>query len=444
MSRRGASGAERAPRAQRCRPLALSLAVAAAGLSACASRPPPLSLLLSAVPMASFDVVRAAPFDTLDAPVRELMAHADVTGLALAVIRNGRVVYTQAYGLARRADDSGPAQTLRTDTVMYGASLTKAAFAHLVMQLVDAGQIDLDRPLPQQLRRPLPEYDGFADLAADPRWRLITPRMLLSHSSGLPNWRWLITPEKLGFHAEPGERYIYSGEGLQVMQLVVEERSGRPLAELMQQRIFDRVGMPDTSMVWRADFASRVPMGYDVDGSARPQPRSRRARAAGSMLTTVQDYANFMAGVMRGEGLSAAAQREMLSPQIGIVSPQQFPSHFPGRTAVNEAIGLAGGLGWVVHRSPHGPVFFKEGNSEGTNNFAIGFPARGDGLVLLSNSSRADRMFIPLVELLFAPSCLPWFWMGYVPWDRSELRRSAARQQPLGPDAACLDALARR
>lgn len=399
-------------------------------LVACAAAPP----TPAAGPLGG---LRAAPFDALDASVHELMRRADVPGLALALIRGGRVVHVQAYGVAAPASGALAAPPLRTDTVMYGASLTKAAFAHLVMQLVDQGLLDLDRPIAEQLRQPLPAYPEFADLAGDPRWRAITLRMLLSHSSGLLNWRWINADGKLDFKYAPGERYVYSGEGLQIAQLLVEERSGQPLAELMQRQVFDRFGMPDTSMVWRDSFAGRLSTGFGADGSPQPQRRARRARAAGSMVTTVADYAAFLAGVLRREGLSPAAQQQMLAPQIAIVSPQQFPSHFPGRTDVNDGIGLAAGLGWVVYRSPRGPAFFKEGNDEGTTNFALGFADSGDGLVLLSNSSHGDRMFYPLVELLFAPSCLPWFWMGYVPYDRPALRSAAARQRPLGPDAGC-------
>jgi CubicO group peptidase (beta-lactamase class C family) len=178
------------------------------------------------------------------------MAAARVPGLALALVDQGEVVFEHAYGSADR--DAGVA--LRTDTVMYAASLTKAAFAYLVMLLVDAGVLTLDAPITTLLAKPLPDYSEFADLAGDPRWQRLTPRMLLSHSSGLVNWRWINDDKRLDFKFDPGTRFAYSGEGIQVLQLVVEERTGTPLAELMQRRVFDRFGMNDTSMVWRRDF----------------------------------------------------------------------------------------------------------------------------------------------------------------------------------------------
>lgn len=300
------------------------------------------------------------------------MTAANVPGLAVAIIDNGRVVHSRAYGFA----DVNAHVPLRTDTIVYGASLTKAAFAYLVMQLVDEGVIDLDAPLGKQLRRPLPEYPDFTDLASDARWQKFTPRMLLSHSSGMLNWRWINDNEKLDIKFEPGSRYVYSGEGIQVMQLVVEERTGKPLAELMQQRVFDRFGMKDTSMVWRADFEGRTTKHYAEDGKEIPHNRRKRARAAGSMDTTLDDYAKFFAAVLRGEGLSAKSHREMLAPQITIVSPQQFPSHWPGETTVNRAINLSYGLGWGVFDSKKGRAFSRKGMTTARTTSRWDFPVR--------------------------------------------------------------------
>ena len=358
------------------------------------------------------------------------MAAAKVPGLALALIDDGAVVYERAYGVADR--EAGAA--LRTDSVMAGASLTKAAFAHLVLQLVDDGTLALDTPITALLAKPLPEYDGFADLAGDARWQRLTPRMLLSHTSGLLNWRWINDDKKLDFKFEPGSRFVYSGEGIQLLQLIVEERTGEPLAQVMQRRVFDRFGMASTSLVWRADFEGRAAVGYDADGKPLGHARRSHARAAGSMDTTVHDYARFLAAVLRGEGLSPASARAMLSPQIAIVSPNEFPSHWPGETDVNRAIGLSYGLGWGVYTSPLGPAFFKEGHDDATNNVALGFPTGKRGILMLSNSGNAERMFLPAIQAVFGQTCLPWFWMGYIPFDQEALRKPEAREHPV---AAC-------
>ncbi len=363
----------------------------------------------------------------MDATAQDLMKKANVPGLAIAIIEGGGIVRSQAYGMA----DVENHRLMTPDTIMSAASLTKPAFAFMTLQLVDEGVLDLDAPLTKLLKKPLPDYPDYADLAADPRWKAITPRMLLSHSSGLPNWRRFNDGAKLDIKYAPGTRYVYSGEGMQLLQLVVEERTGKPLAELMQARVFDRFGMKRTSMIWRADFAGSASNGYNADGKSTGHAQHAYAQAAASMDTTVEDYARFVAGVMRGDGLSDNGSREMMRAQIRIVSPQEFPAHFPGRTVVNDAIKLSAGLGWVVYASPLGPAMFKEGNDDGTNNFVLAFPQSKSAVVVLSNSARADRMFFPLVESLYGRTCLPWFWMGYIPWDRPELRNPDARKHPI-------------
>ncbi len=375
----------------------------------------------------------------MDGTVRELMKRAKVPGLAMAIIQDGVVVRATTFGMA----DQEKQRPLKPDTIMYGASLTKAAFAYMTMQLVDEGVVDLDAPVTRLLKRPLPEYNEFADLAQDERWRRITPRMLLSHSSGLLNWRWINDDEKLDIKFEPGTRYVYSGEGIQLLQLIVEERTGQSVQALMQARVFDRFHMKRTSMIWRDDFTDSTSIGYGIDGAALPHKQRKTPRAAGSMDTTLADYASFVAGFLRGEGLSDSSRREMQRAQTRIVSPQQFPSHFPGETSVNDGIKLSCGLGWVVYESPLGPALFKEGNDDGTNNFVLAFPKSKTAVVLLSNSSRADQIYFPLVEALFGPTCLPWFWMGYIPFDRPELRAPGARAHPVAPCGETVTSAAR-
>src|SRR5262249_34145095 len=140
---------------------------------------------------------------------------------------------------------------LTTGSVMTAASLSKAAFAYLVMQLVDEGRLELDRPIRDYLPRPLIEYEKYADLAGDERRDRLTARMLLAHPSGFANWRWLEDDRRLAIHFEPGSRFAYSGEGIVLLQLVVETITKTSIDELMESRVFRPLGMTRTSMVWQ-------------------------------------------------------------------------------------------------------------------------------------------------------------------------------------------------
>ena len=156
----------------------------------------------------------------------------------------------------------------------------------------------------------------------------------------------------------------------------------------------------------------------------------RRAR----WNTTLSDYARFLGGVLRGEGLSPASHAEMLRTQIAIDSVAEFPSHWESHTHVYAPIALSYGLGWGLFQSPTlGPVFFKEGHDDATNNVALGFLRSRSGVLVLSNSGNAESLFAYLIEDLFGDTCMPWFWSGYVPYDRPELHSPGAREHPPEP-----------
>ena len=121
----------------------------------------------------------------IDAAVNHAMQNGKVTGVGLAILNDGKIVYLKGYG---QRHTSG-AKPLTPDSIMSAASFTKVAFAHLVMQLEQDSIIELDKPAYQYLSKPLPDYREYKDLAGDDRWKKITPRMLLSHTSGFPNWR---------------------------------------------------------------------------------------------------------------------------------------------------------------------------------------------------------------------------------------------------------------
>ena len=89
----------------------------------------------------------------IDAEVSKIMARTHANGMAVAVIDHGKVGYVHAYGIRNAKGDP-----LTTDTVMYGASLTKTVFAYTVMQLVDQGKLNLDVPIKNDLDNPLPTY----------------------------------------------------------------------------------------------------------------------------------------------------------------------------------------------------------------------------------------------------------------------------------------------
>ncbi|MEM7016129.1 MAG: serine hydrolase domain-containing protein [Pseudomonadota bacterium] len=346
----------------------------------------------------------------VDAAAFNLMQQENVQGLALAVIDGGEVVYVKTYGW-RNVEKKLP---LTPETVMYGASFTKTAFAYMVLQLVDEGKLDLDASIAELLPRPLPEYkqrrNDFSDLAGDERWRSLTPRIILSHSTGFANFRWLEDDRKLRFHRDPGTRYGYSGEGFYILQLAIEQGLGLETGAAMQKRIFDRFGMTRTSMMWRPDFAENLADGYALDGSMQPHDERSRPSAAGSMDTTIADQARMWAGIVRGEGLSTTARAELVKPQIAIESAHQFPTLRPWTDARNAEIKLAAGLGLVTFQDDSGLAWFKGGHNDWTGNMVVCLETGQRCVVMMANDVRAERLYLALAKVVLGDTRMPWYW----------------------------------
>ena len=360
-------------------------------------------------PLASATVLRldgsTLTSTEIDAAVERLMKEGNVTGVAIAVFHDGKISYLKAYGQS----DTEKGLPLTPDTVLAAASLSKAAFATVVMQLVQKGVLDLDLPIQRYLPKPLPEYEKYADLKGDDRYKKLTLRILLDHTSGLANWRWFEGDHKLKIHFEPGTRYAYSGEGIQLAQLVVETVTQKSLTALMEENLFGPLGMTRTSMVWEPRFESDFANGYDERGhSLGPQKRSKPG-AAGSMQTTLHDYATFLSAVMRNQVLTPKTSAEMFKPQVKIHSTHQFPSLAPETTTANDAIKLSAGLGWGLYSSPYGDAFFKGGYDDGWRHQGLSF-RNGDGLLIMTNSSNGDGIFRPVFESILGKTSFPFDW----------------------------------
>ncbi len=364
-------------------------------------------IALTAAAQAQPDGWTVAEIVDLDASIQQMMTEQEVVGLAYALIDAGEVEHVAAFGYRNRKLEL----PLQTDTIMYGASLTKAAFAYYVLMLVDEGRLDLDASIGDYLPRPLPEYEEWADLADQPQWRDLTARIILANGTGFANFRWLEEDGRLQFHFAPGERQTYSAEGFYILQHVIEEGLGLDLKAEMQTRIFDRFAMTDTSMQWRPDFRDNLADGYAMDGTFEPHDERSGVSAAGSMDTSIADQARMWAGFVAGEGLSEASRAQFIAPSQIIRSPSQFPTLTTEEDPRAAAIGLSGGLGLIVYQDENGVWFDKGGHNPWTGNRAICHEDTQRCIVLLANSVRAELIYPAIVEQALGESPVPWWWI---------------------------------
>ncbi len=371
----------------------------------------------------------------IDATMARLMKAAEVTGAGLAVFHDGKLELLKAYGF-RDKEKNLP---LTVDSVMSAASISKVAFAYLAMELVDEGKLDLDKPVYQYLPKPLPEYPKYTDLADDPRYKRITARMLLSHTSGFANWRWIEEDRKLKIHFEPGSRFAYSGEGIDLLQLVVETITKKPLDELMQHQVFEPLGMTRTSMVWQERFESDHANGYDEYGRSVGAHRWKNADAAGSMQTTIHDQARFLQAVMDGGSLNGKTRDQMFTPQIQIVSKHEFPTLRNEMTDANKSIRLSYGLAWGLYWTPYGKVFFKEGHDDGWRNYVVCFDQQKSGLVIMTNSGNGEGIFKEVLDTVLKDTFTPIEWEGYTPYDKLPPRPPLKQHKHVAVDGKVLD-----
>lgn len=148
-----------------------------------------------------------------------------VTGTQIAVINHGKLVWSASFGLRGRDPDL----PMDRETTTWAASITKSVFATYVMTLVERGEFELDVSVAKQLEQPLDHYDAYKEtgtaIVSEPDWPLVTPRMLLSHTSGLLNFASLEPDKKLHLHFKPGSKFSYSGEGINLVQFVIERGS---------------------------------------------------------------------------------------------------------------------------------------------------------------------------------------------------------------------------
>ncbi|MFO8175992.1 MAG: serine hydrolase [Longimicrobiales bacterium] len=320
------------------------------------------------------------------------MAAGNLPGLQVARVEDGSVVEDFALGLVDAEGDV----PVTPSTVFEAASLSKPVTAYIAFRLVDRGELDLDTPLWQTLEYPRLAHDGRA--------RAITPRLVLSHTTGLPNWGG--TPLEL--IADPGEAWGYSGEGFVFLQEVMETLTSRSLQELAEAEVFGPLGMEETSYVWRDSFDTLKATGHDVLG--RPVPGLRRpdgSNAAASLHTTARDYGRFLGAVLRGDGLSDSSRAAMILPasDADTRGPDEALPH------------VAWGLGWGVQDSDLGRSIWHWGDNGIFRAFVVGYPDTGDGVVYFTNSEAGLSVAEDLLTLFFDDTFWAARWLEYPRWD---------------------------
>jgi CubicO group peptidase (beta-lactamase class C family) len=341
----------------------------------------------------------------LEQEISGLMKEAQVPGVSVALVKDGALFWRRGFGVR----DIRTKEPVDVNSVFEAASTSKPVFAYAVMKLGERGVIDLDTPLSR--------YTPDRPLEGDARLELITARHVLSHTSGLPNWR--SKQEPLSIRFTPGERWNYSGEGYSYLQSVVSRLTGSrvdptqcgtfeaglkvcamepSIDQYMQANVFRPFGMASSGFLWTESMEANIAWGHDPKGQPLATSRKPSAAAvarygvAGGLGTTPTDYARFLIEIVSPRPadpfrLTRASLGEMLRPQVKATPRSSWA------------------LGWEIKHTETGDVISHGGGNPGYSCFVAASVERRAGYVIMTNSE--DVGFFGVIAKLIAGDALP-------------------------------------
>lgn len=307
------------------------------------------------------------------ADIESLMAVSSTPGLAVATLSDCKLEHVSYHGVER----AGEQTPVTAQTLFEAASLTKTLFGLIVLQLADEGVLDLDEPLANAIDPVrIEDRERFAQ---------VTPRVVLTHRTGMPNWAGDPTAPQdsdiIEFKFDPGSEFGYSGEAFQLLQAFVEARTGRTFEQLFAERLAPL--MPDTSVAMPRAGKS-LPWGHDDKGDPAGGRRLRDrpdALAAFTASTTATDFSRFVAYLCDGGGLSAEYRDALFTPV--------------SRTSA-EAVQWS--LGWGVQTTGERQVYWHWGDNGPFTAFVAFDGELNRGIVYLANGAGGLKLIEPLAE----------------------------------------------
>ncbi|WP_158557165.1 serine hydrolase domain-containing protein [Mucilaginibacter conchicola] len=308
--------------------------------------------------------------------------------VSIAFIDDGKIVYHNEFGYSNLKNKSKADR----NSIYEACSMSKPVFAYFIMKMKERGIINIDTPLYKYLPYPEIEYDG--------RNKLITARMLLSHTSGLPNWH-EYEPADSALHVakgaqylkfNPGTAYNYSGEGYQYLVNVIAHllhTDLKSLSDTVDKEVCKPLGMKHAYFGWNKYVAQHKVTGYrqnEGDGSNKPGKLKKfeEFSAAGGLHTNAIDYANFIIALMDEKGLSKKSFKEMFEPQIKVPDSDEADDW---------------GLGLAIKKTNYGIRYMHSGNNGDFTGYFVMYKDLKRGFVFLTNCNRAGDLFDALMPL---------------------------------------------
>lgn len=274
--------------------------------------------------------------------------------------------------------------------VFQAASLGKPVFAYIVLKMVDNEEVGLDEPICKYT-----DIDRFVNK----EWaELLTPRMVLAHRTGLPDWsvptpssnEWSTSP--IRFLCRPDSAFTYSGEAYAFLQRAVEKIRRKSLQQIAEEEVFVPFDMPNTSYGWQSGYDSLAIDGYDERGKSIGVQVFPRESCSYTLRTTAKEYSHFIRKVLiNGEGLKPETHKLMLTP-TGIASGKENPAEFDKHIAWGLGVG-------IEHNEELGNIYFHWGDNWEFKSLFVVVPKTNSYLVYFTSCPFGHSIIDKLMPL---------------------------------------------
>jgi CubicO group peptidase (beta-lactamase class C family) len=304
----------------------------------------------------------------------KVLDNANIPALSLSWCQKGT-----RYAVASGSTDTSAPNPVDTNTLFQASSLSKPVSAAIVLDLVAQNQWDLDTPLA--------EYAPFGspELQQDPRYSMLTTRMVIGQCSGLPNG----DDAEQEFIATPNTQFTYSGMALDFLKQVIEATTQKKW-ETIAQEFFTKARMESSTFkqvpASHLSGTRDVARSHEADGSPRANASIDSPEVlAASLLTTAKDYIAFLQHCFNNDFLRSTLMTGVLSG-------------LPPMSSTTAQVQWGLGMGIYSDSVSNQTIAFHHGNNPGSNAFFAMDMATGDCVTCLSNSANGPFVFQQVVE----------------------------------------------
>ncbi|MDH7444382.1 serine hydrolase domain-containing protein [Aquimarina sp. 2201CG14-23] len=318
--------------------------------------------------------------------IQKAMDSIKIPGISIAIVNKNDIVYHKTFGIA----NTETKKPVDKQTIFEGASLSKPLFAYFLMKMVEKGALDLDKSIYPYLKSMFTE--GVIAPESLTAYKTLTPRIILSHGSGIPNW---VRGKPITIAFEPGTDFSYSGEAYQHLGAAFGRKLGigwgPKLDSLFIKEAAHPIGMNRSLYTWNTKYDKDVARGH-IDGKMTQEiNKYKRVGPGFSLHSDAQDYAMFLIEMMNPKNIKKSTRDEMLKEH----------NHFKSDSELLKETGQTGwGLGFAQKPTSNGLMHLHTGNNQDFQAYAMFIPEQEYGFVMFGNSNNLFPLLNSIEQLI--------------------------------------------